>query len=214
MNRHVCRAFIAAIAFSAAFVWNASGGIVHFVNPAPGEPGHFNWHWQQRFDPPSWEHWLNITKPSTDQQESRTGNSVGQHFAGGGDMFNATSEAAWIASYSDLVVTRALELDDDVSASFFRDGAEHSGDFKGWESDFPRGVVRYMGVLTQSGNHGWIAVIRAGEGHHRYSFLALAWAYETVPGKPILAGQVPGAGGLALLLPAMFLTRRRRHPAR
>ena len=47
----------------------AYGDIISFVNPEPGDPGHFDWDLGSGANPLSW---LDITQPSTDQGVSQT----------------------------------------------------------------------------------------------------------------------------------------------
>jgi len=181
-------------------------GIVHFINPDPGQEGHFNWH-PGRF-PSTFEQWLNITKPSTDQFELRTGNSVGQLFDdNGGDWINSTSNGAAVGRVDGLLATRAYDFGQVIdSGSIFDDLAFHVINNGGEiQSDFPEGELLYIGVRTEAGNYGWIAVIRTFD-----SLRALAWAYETEPGVSINAGQVPAVGGVALFGLAGLAARRRR----
>jgi MYXO-CTERM domain-containing protein len=183
-------------------------GIVHFINPDPGQEGHFNWNLQDPDGPITFEQWLDITRPSTDQFELRNGNSVGQFFdENGGDWRNYTSDGAEVARIPGFFTTRAFLSDESIDDdAMFNHVAFHvASTGEGIESDFPQGELRYIGVLTTSGNYGWIAVIRDIR-----SLRALAWAYETEPGVPINAGQVPAVGGVALFGLAGLAARRRR----
>lgn len=74
-------------------------------------------------------------------------------------------------------------------------------------SPFPEGERRFVGVRTPTGNYAWIEVERTG-----LSLRAFAWAYETEPGVPILAGQVP-APGTAVMLAMTLATGLRRRPS-
>jgi len=56
----------------------------------------------------------------------------------------------------------------------------------------------------ENGNFGWIAVTRDG-----FNLSTTGWAYETEPGVPIDAGQVP-VGGTAPILGLGLLFRRSR----
>jgi len=69
----------------------------------------------------------------------------------------------------------------------------------------PFAELRYIGVLTASGQYGWIEVSRAD-----LSLTAHAWAFETEPGVPIIAGQVPAPMSLALFGLGVYTTTRRR----
>lgn len=182
-------------------------GIVHFVNPDPGEEGHFHWHWQRPDDPVTFENWLDITRPSTDQFGLATPNSVGQLYEDdGGDSRNITFGGAGVALVEGTTITRAFEFGQDIVGAPYNHRAAHWFTAGGpLESDFPDGELRYIGVLTGGGNYGWIAVIRENR-----DLRALAWAYETVPGRTIHAGEVPGLGGVPLFGLLGLAARRRR----
>lgn len=209
----------AALLLAVSFVvttcaaWSASAGITHFINPNRGEPGHYDWRWQRLGEPGTLLNWLDVTMPSTGQGLGRNGNSVGQLFLGDENFHNNGSEnGAMLAHIPGFRVTKALRLEDSVDNNLFRDSVWHAGDMDGI-SYFPVGEVRYMGVLTSSGNYGWIKVVRGAAGWHRFSFEALEWAYETIPGKGISAGEVPAPSGLALFTSLLFVrsSRRRNH---
>jgi len=187
-------------------------GIVHFINPDPGQEGHFDWHWQAEDNPQTFENWLNITRSSTDQSELATGNSVGQ-------LWDPAFRSVTSGGASVRVLgggsrrTKALELGDRVDDGEYRQFAIHWLDLGGGglESDFPENELRYIGVLTSDGNYGWIAVMRVEDDFGRFVDLrALAWAYETEPGVSINAGQVPAVGGVALFGLLGLAHRRRR----
>jgi MYXO-CTERM domain-containing protein len=185
---------------------SAMAGIVHFINPDPGQEGHFNWHWQGPEDPRTFENWLDITRPSTDQFELGNGASVGQLGSRSGDENGTFGGASVRIVGGGSGFTLALEFGDPVHAGEFDDLAFHWLDQGGGiESEFPENELRYIGVLTASGSYGWIAVIReAGD------LRAFAWAYETEPGVSINARQVPAVGGVALFGLAGLAARRRR----
>jgi MYXO-CTERM domain-containing protein len=213
IHQHHVRAQVIRVLAAAFTVTLASGGstmagIVHFINPDPGQEGHFNWNLQDPDGPITFEQWLDITKPSTDQFELRNGNSVGQLFDdNGGDWVNSTSNGAEVARVLDRFDTRAFDLNEviDETALYNHLAFHVYSDGFGIQSDFPQGELRYIGVRTEAGNYGWIAVIRDIR-----SLRALAWAYETEPGVPINAGQVPAVGGVALFGLAGLAARRRR----
>ncbi|MHC4422977.1 MAG: hypothetical protein ACYS1E_20655, partial [Planctomycetota bacterium] len=50
--------------------------VIIFINPAEGEPGHFEW--TLSYDPLDPNIWLDVTKPSTDQGGIVGPSSVGQ----------------------------------------------------------------------------------------------------------------------------------------
>lgn len=195
---------------------HAQADIVHFVNPDPGEEGHYNWHWE--FDI-NWESWLDITRASDDQPNVRSGNAVGQVNVSTSDFWNMTLGGASVASVPDggFTLTNALEIGESVEAQVFSQDTTHMfsefevGPFR---TTFEIGALQYMGVRTKSGNFGWIAVRRASTRIEWFSFEVLEWAYETTPGKGIDAGEVPAPGGLAAVALLPFLTRSRRRSKR
>lgn len=103
-NRSIKRILILVLML---FCAPASAGIVYFENPPPGNEGHFAWHWQIPDEPQTFENWLNITKPSTDQFEFATADSVGQLSTHDGES-NATAGGASVARVAGLLVTRAF----------------------------------------------------------------------------------------------------------
>jgi hypothetical protein len=194
---------------------SAIAGIVYFENPPPGQEGHFNWHWQMRGEEETFENWLDITKAPWDQSEIGGQNSVGQICVGctGGLDFNRTIGGAAVASLKGgvLQATLALALGDPVAGNTFEPLSAHVYDFEERRSDFEIGVPAYIGVRTGSGNYGWILVERRGGSHFDlYNLVAYAWAYETIPGKPINAGDIPAPGGAAAFALLSLGTRRRR----
>jgi hypothetical protein len=198
-----------------AFVPSAFAGIIYFENPPPGQEGHFNWHWQMRFEEETFENWLDITKSPMEQSDIGGTNSVGQ-LCLGCDItsdYNWTSGGAAVATFQDGAIhaTMALDFGDPVQTNQFETLSAHVYDFEKRHSDFEVGVLSYIGVLTGSGNYGWILVERIGESHFDlYNLVAYAWAYETIPGKPINAGDIPAPGGAAAFALLALGTRRRR----
>lgn len=189
----------------------AHAEVIHFVNPAPGEPGHYDWHWERGM-----QSWLDITQPATAQPNTPGNSSVGQCDAGIQPFVeNYTSEGAAVAidisPFGDEM-TRPLAQGEMFAATAFSEGAYHAIFFSlhepfGVFSMIPEGEPVYIGVLTGDGRYGWIEVERT-----EMNLTALAWAYETQPGVPILAGQVPAPGAAALLgvAAALRICRRKR----
>ncbi|MCC6676303.1 MAG: hypothetical protein IT436_04090 [Phycisphaerales bacterium] len=192
---------------------SARAEIVHFVNPAPGQPGHYGWGYELGLD-----RWLDITRPSTQQASVQSGGAVGQVRE---DLFTASYVWHWPESGR----PRASILQES-SAGFGAWPLLHGspiGPGGIWHdvalfievewfpeysvnSPFPEGERRYVGVRTDDGRHGWVEVERVG-----ISLRAFSWAYETEPGVPIRAGEVPAPGTRALLaLASVFTLRRRR----
>ena len=170
-------------------IGSAHAHIVHFTNPAPGNPAHYPW------EVPIWGQdlvYLDITVGPGEQLNVENGNSIGQGIAHG---------FGWAAFIGGAAV--AVNAPDELFLQSFMDGDSLAGhDYSTWSGftgepgkpEFPEGERRYIGVQTATGNYGWIEVERAG-----LSFTAYAWAYETEPGVVILAGQVPTPGAAAVL---------------
>jgi len=218
-KRRMHTAMMLAIgAILAAQATGSKAGIVYFENPPEGDPGHFNWHWQNPFeyDEATFEHWLDITRPSTNQFDLANPNSVGQ-LSVGRDLDNWTSggaEVAWIDEQQGE--TRAFKFGEEISDdAMFNTISLHLREDN--TSEFEPMTLAYIGVKTGSGNFGWIAVERRGEPGDfpdDHQFRAFGWAYETIPGKPILAGQIPAPGAVApLALAGIVFARRRRERA-
>ncbi len=201
-----------AILSAAACVSAAHAEIVHFVNPAPGQPGHYDWRW----GPVSgWESWLDITMPSTAQGNLISPSSVGQMY-----LSNPKEDPPINVTVGGAAVNRSS-----FAWGFFATTGYTSGDLIGFSdfgfstvsthvmemepgsvvTTFPEGARRYMGVRTGEGNYGWIEVER-----HGMNFTAFGWAYETEPGVAILAGAIPAPGAAALLIVGFIATQRRR----
>lgn len=192
---------------------DVGAAIVHHVNPGPGEPGHYAW--SALVGIPTW---LDITRPAAAQTNTETGSSIAQGlggFPGGwadwGVLLGGSSNPPGQSS------TFAVADDDDPFVLALAYGDALVGlRFDGWSlyahgmppnvnSLFLEGEYRYVGVRTGDGRYGWVEVVRTGQ-----SLAAFSWAYETVPGVPISAGQVPAPGAAVLVLAALTTFRRRR----
>jgi hypothetical protein len=194
----------------------AYGEVVIFINPAEGEPGHFDWTITLDGFPGTPAQWLDITLPSTDQIGGYGPSSVGQLREGYYpvyDYHNSTIGGADIAVDNR---TRAFGAGDRVDGSVaFSDYSIHATWISSYPpnytpvlfSNFPSSRNSYMGVRFSDidGYHyGWIGVVRNG-----MHFDAFAWGYETEPGVPIIAG-IPAPGTLAALAFGAVVTRRKR----
>lgn len=210
----------------------AHADIIHFINPAPGQPGHYNWN-QRTYptdDDPS--NFLDITRSAAAQDYTW------DNFAGDGNVvlqrqinydfadtiddlgFATGHQGWWGLEVANLLVntdewTASLSDGQPVTAAgglAWSNRARHVALFVHpggpWYSLLPAGQRRYIGVLTGSGNYGWIEVERV----NGFDLVAHSWAYETTPGVPITAGQIPapGAGGLLLAAATLRICRRRR----
>lgn len=190
----------------------AHAEIIHFVNPAPGQPGHYDWHWEDATD---WRSWLDITRGPADQPNVLNGNSVGQlgvWFAPGGNVTTswpgvpAADVAVDSENYTQFL-TLALSEGAPLAGHAYMSQSHHFNPM--WPGEplslFPEGERRFIGVRTNAFNYGWIEVERTGG-----SFAAFSWAFETVAGVPIAAGQVPEPGAAVLLGAGVFAACRRR----
>ncbi|MBX3381878.1 MAG: hypothetical protein KF864_00050 [Phycisphaeraceae bacterium] len=209
MNTRVAATMCAALFGSAAHA-----DIVYFINPAPGQPGHYAW---TAGLPGSPGVWLDITRPSHQQFNVQGGNAAGQ-----------VLEELWGITYSwhqPVSAAPIASLLRSSASGFSADPLSHGsplGPSSWWHtwalhievewypysvnSLFPEGQRRYLGVRTDDGRYGWIEVERTG-----VNLTAYSWAYETVPGVPILAGQIPTPGAAVLLsLASITVSRRRR----
>lgn len=196
------RALVAAILWAASCASAAHAEIIHFINPAPGEPGHYDWH------APSGGNlmYLDITASPAAQLNEWNPSSVGQTMSGLPFTTSFLAGATFAVATVDQPFVLALELGDTLlTRTFVNDGLSSAFLQTPPGTVFPTGERRYIGVLTTDGRYGWIEVERAGG-----SFTAYSWAYETVPGIPITAGQVPAPGAAVLLGVGAFARRRSR----
>lgn len=57
----------------------------------------------------------------------------------------------------------------------------------------------YIGLMTALGQHGWLHVSgQSGMGTNIHSVMFDGWAYESQPGTPIGAGEIPAPGAFVL----------------
>ncbi len=198
--------------------WCASAAhadIVHFVNPAPGQPGHYDWRWAPV---QGWESWLDITASASSQSGLASGNSVGQLYDAdppdeGSSIYNRNGWGAWVGCARHFAfgfTSNGYQSGSLIGFTtlWYLPAAPHMTDFGDDGSYFttiPEGSRSYLGVITATGNRGWIEVERTG-----MTLAAFSWAYETQPGVPIVAGQIPSPGAAVLLALASLTTRRRR----
>lgn len=193
----------------------ASAEVVHFVNPGPGQSGHYAW----GSDPDTGARsWLDITRPSTLQPDAQSGNSVGQ-------VYERVLDAAlvWHMPVSAMPVASLLRSSDSGFSAQPLPAGAGIGPSAWWHTTalhveivhlpifevnslFAEGQRRYIGVRMDDDRYGWIEVELTGT--HLFAF---GWAYETTPGVPILAGQVPAPGAAAVFALASLAALRRRH---
>ncbi len=193
----------------------ASAEIVHFVNPAPGQAGHYPWGQNQSTGAQTW---LDITRPSSQQLDVQSGNAVGQVYE---QILMASY--VWHMSLGPAPISSLLRSSDSGWGAEPLPAGADIGPSDWWHnytllieilywpdyevnSLFPEGERRYLGVRTDEGRYGWIEVERHGE-----RLTAFSWAYESTPGVPIVAGAIPAPGAAALLaLSSLASIRRRR----
>lgn len=186
----------------------ARAEIIHHVNPAPGLPGHYDWSvqlWEMKY--------LDVSLPAAEQTSTGSVNSLLQYYLleympGSGSPPVHTGVVYGPAMVAvDHIEENLLPLlaGDHLDGRNWMDAAYFAWGSPQTHSPFPEGERRYIGVQISGGRFGWIEVERTG-----LSFAAYSWAYETVPGVPILAGQVPAPGAAAVLAVAFVTTNRRR----
>lgn len=195
-----------AIACASVLAADCQAAVVHFTNPAPGQPGHYDW----RFTPNGAPNWLDITLAPSQQTGVSNGSSVSQLSDAFGNMHDAgtPASAAWVfATTLGFAWTAPLHsgwvLATGTGDMDWLPSAIHSS---AGQSFFPDNARRYMGVRTAAGQYGWVEVQRSGD-----SLTAFAWAYETQPGVPIVTGEVPAPGvGVVLAVGVVGAVGRRR----
>lgn len=181
--------------------------VVRYLNPAPGQPGHFAW--LDENDPYK-NSLLDITRPSTDQPRLE-GESVfeygyfdggGQYKAsivapaGGGVFQRDDSEFLQIFKNGDEYITHyfdapcgllVAEENGDFHAILT---ATQNSDFEFFYSGLPAHAMSYVGVrflIGDSYHYGWILIDKGSE-FFDIDLDLVAWAYETKPYTPIVAG--------------------------
>ncbi len=187
----------------------ARASIVHFLNPAQGQPGHYEWDWQPVHGRASW---LDITSPAWGQSNTMNDRSVAQLALLPGwspaDNMTPIGGAHVMVTVSPPQNPWTFPLPDGwvigPHSEYYPESWHAYGPVG--ESQFPEAVLQYIGVLTGDGNYGWIEVVR-----HGMVFTASAWAYETEPGASIQAGQVPAPASVSVLgLGALAAMRKKR----
>ncbi len=187
----------------------ASADIVHFVNPAPGQPGNYEWACPLTYDTFSW---LDITRSAADQQDTASGSGVSQYAS---SLFTSPpNRTNFHRPEMDIgAMVLAVTTSFGNTTNFKSIGAliGPSPDGEHWAGATFHSLPmlfaehRFIGVQTTSGHYGWIEVSRAG-----LSLTAHAWAYQTEPGVPIVAGQIPAPSVAAVLAVGFIATKRRR----
>ncbi|MHC4767252.1 MAG: hypothetical protein ACYTEI_00915 [Planctomycetota bacterium] len=193
----------------------AYGEVIIFTNPPEGEPGHFDW-----------PGWLDITRPSTEQDGLAGPSSVGHVYdvSYDGDwevLHNLTSGGASVAAstgFQFLTFTLPIGAGQQIGGDGL-DFSSESNHAAAWiiydpyyyfvESFFSGMASSYMAVRfsdVDGYHYGWIKAAR----HYGWiDFDVFAWAYETEPDVPIIAG-IPAPGTLAALAFGAVVTRRGR----
>lgn len=199
----------------------ASAAPVVHLNPAPGEPDHFDW----AVDEEVWV-FLDLTKPASEQTPSVVApGSVGQRmFSDFGPRYSLDTEQSgnWIQSGGSWVSAAwAFEFGDTIPAPIDTPGVDFPPDWSlgalvsapagGIDGNFTAGAQQYVGlqlILDGIVHHGWVGVESDGLALH-----AFAWGYETTPDTPIAAGAgipVPSAVGVLGVAGVASLRRRKR----
>lgn len=197
----------------------ARAEIVHFINPAPGQPGHYGWHFGDLWSP----QYLDITLAPDAQPNTAGANAVAQNRVAFdfGDIIDdagiVSGHQAWGTPLAEVLVVPSLYTAALTYGHIVGAGAEVSWSDRSRHmsvlglfsltSQFPTGQRRYIGVRIQGDRLGWIEVSRDA-----LSLTAHAWAYQTQPGVPITAGQVPAPGAAAVLALSSLTCVRRRRP--
>lgn len=210
------RVWMATTTAALAWAGGADAEIIHFTNPESGQAGHYAW----GADAVSgMSAWLDITRPSDQQPDVQSGSSAGQVLESIIDLATVWHMPVTAAPIASLLRSSVSGF----SAEPLSAGAP-IGTSNWWHtfalhveiewfpnysvnSLFPEGQRRYLGVRTDGERYGWIEVERTG-----IHLTAYAWAYETEPGVPISAGQIPSPGTPALLVMTSLATIRRRRP--
>ena len=217
MKKHSQLSLVCAAAALLVGAATAGAEVIYFENPAPGQPGHYDW------VPPAGDvtHWLDITLPATAQpgvegptsfQQRNYSDAAGKLFSGALTAYFAAGgvheSQLWPAQELDMIPAEG-PLPPDYNWRWNAFVYEPA-----YGTNFTTGAEEYVGVrfdLTDNGiedyQYGWIGVIYDGD----IALDAFAWGYETEVGVPIEAG-VPEPGSLALMaLGAVgVMTRRRR----
>lgn len=207
-------AALASLLGAGVFASAASADIVHFVNPALGQPGHYDWRLGDLWD----SRYLDITLAPGVQPNTPGANAVAQNriaFDFGeiiDDIGIVSGHQAWDTPLAEVLVVPSL-----YTAALTHGAIVGAGDGLAWSdrsrhlssapliSQFPEGQRLYIGVRIQGDRLGWIEVSR-----NSLSLTAHAWAYQTEPDVPIVAGQVPAPASLALCGLGGCITMRRR----
>ena len=186
------------------FATTAGASPIRFDNPAPGEPGYFDWFGAGIGDTRA----LDITVPAGDQ--------TGIPGVGAFEQQNQPTYT-WVTGYIDERVQATpdpfligVDAGEPIPISGFGWFSGAFVNYPGYSSPFPYDVPTYAAVSIDLGSgdqYGWIGVVFSSAD---FSLDAFAWGYETEPGVPIPAG-IPEPGSLALLaLAAVAATTRRR----
>ncbi len=203
----------------------AYGDVVRFDNPAEGDPGHFAWTFSADETALSW---LDITRPSTDQDGLVSPMSVGQLYGAGFAPDNFTEGGASVLHLLEFDFLTTSVVAGTIIDEYLPPG---DGDARtAWSNDTPYNAYHsyyylFVGASTDINSGEYLAVrFEAADGMHYgwigvtttyvdyvYELSAFAWGYETDPMTPIAAGAVPAPGTLAALaFGAVALGRRKR----
>ena len=187
-------------------VGTANAEVITFENPAPGEPGHFEW------TAVAGQEFLTILagpegQPGTALEEGtfwrrdQVGGTTIRGWSGQVEQARFSDPAGHILLFvvdaGDIIPSPVIPEQND---GFFNAGFIFAVNIDpGWPStQIPEGKEVFLGVSFDLGNgtqYGWIGLVRTGT-----EVDAFAWGYETEPGVPIEAGaglDTPCPGDLA-----------------
>ena len=185
-------AVLASVMFGAGA---ANAEVVAFENPAPGEPGHFDWG-DASGTPSSSLRWLDVRLDSNSQPAgpysflNAPASAFGQNDTLGGVFSsqagpgqNGGLESSGSSSYLLIGVDAGVLIPSGAPWTLFGGGY-----YAGYGQELPAGEPIYLGVRFDLGSgfqYGWIGVVMDP---NDFLLDVFAWGYETEPGVPIAAG--------------------------
>lgn len=188
--------------------------VIRFDNPPPGEPGHLEGVYEA-----GPVHFLDIKNPPTNQLDWDIASAFEFHSIDGAGYHRTTirkvlsgavldSDEHVDINYPGPGQYEVFERRIDVPCSHAVDGSDAvwRNNYV-WICDFdpeedlditvgiPPGKQGYIGVRFEEGGntyYGWILMQRMGTTHFNVDVEFIAWAYETEPNTPIIAGAPEG----------------------
>ncbi len=190
-----------AVAILLALAAQANAGLIRFDNANPGQPDYFDW---------GESTWLDIRSSRHAQAGGDNGtSSFGQFLSFGTGFIQGTPGAAELEVFKEEPGTNFVAPTD---VGFIPSGFEFSEmgfSFLGG-SLLPEGEITYLGLrfMQSDWHYGWIGVIREGN-----TVDTFAWAYDTVPNRPIVAGVFPEPSTILMsLFGAALVALRKPRP--